>query len=73
MKRKLTLNCGCVIELDVYIMRDEAQIPVPDLSNGTIIEPCKQHNIEVSKSISPLDNERGMSREGYGQQVDKEA
>lgn len=45
MNQKLTLNCGCIIELDVFIMRDDAFIPVPDISNGTIIEPCRLHNI----------------------------
>lgn len=29
--------------------------------------------LETEQSITPLGNERGMSREGHGQQVDKEA
>lgn len=43
MKYQITLNCGCVVELDICIKRDDAFIPIPDLSDGNLVKTCYLH------------------------------
>ncbi len=43
MRTEIKLNCGCIVCLDVHITRDDAFIPIADLSNGKIIKTCGVH------------------------------
>ena len=59
-----------LINKDIQLQPTGLDLTVKNISKWT---SAGHLDFDNSKSISPLDNERGMSRKGHGQQVDKEA